>query len=141
MNTRTIETATGEIGIVEHNGKEFAAGGGDVDHAAGRVAAYTSKDGALTLWSGRQIGTWRAVASWRTPRGILSDRMYQIEAVVDGILYTGRGGGEGMLWRGKRKVGKARGAYGFNPGPSEADRKALWDIGRNRARRTQMVRP
>lgn len=30
--------------------------------------------------------------------------MYQIEATVDGITYTGRGAGVGMIYKGKRKA-------------------------------------
>jgi hypothetical protein len=29
--------------------------------------------------------------------------MYQIEATIDGVGYTGRGGGDGMIWKGRRK--------------------------------------
>jgi len=32
--------------------------------------------------------------------------MHQIEAIVNSVTYTGRGFGEGMVYRGKRKVSR-----------------------------------
>jgi hypothetical protein len=85
-----------------HDGKPYTAGGAIV--TPDRIAAYPGDNGVLTDWHGRQIGTYRIVATWRNPRGIFSDTMHQIEATVDGIRYTGRGAGKGMLYRGKRKA-------------------------------------
>lgn len=103
METRTIETPTGQIGVVIHEGREFAAGGGDVTPT--HATAYPGADHKLMLWDGKVIGTWRAVASWRINSWI-GDRMYQIEAIIDGRTYTGRGLGEGMLWRGRIKASR-----------------------------------
>lgn len=101
MNTRVEHDTFGEIGIIEHEGREYAARGATVtpDYAT----AYPAKGGILCDWSGNQIGRWRAVAWWPV-RSYLGSTMYQIEAVIDGRTYTGRGFGEGMLWRGKVKV-------------------------------------
>lgn len=105
MNTRTERDKFGEIGIVEFQGKEFAARGASI--VGDRAVAYCSKGGVLTEWAGKPIGTWHAVTSWRLPlTAWISDRMYQIEAVIDGRVYTGRGCGEGMVWRGRLKKGR-----------------------------------
>ena len=106
MKTRTERDARGEIGIITHNGKDYAARGSEVTETY--AIAYPGKDGVLTTWGGEAIGTWRAVASWPTPQSWIGPRMYQIEAVINGRTYTGRGCGEGMLWRGKIKKGGRR---------------------------------
>ena len=63
--------------------------------------------GAVTDWHGEPLGTARIVASWRLPRHCyISDRMFQIECVIDGVLYTGRGCGSSMIWKGKPKAVK-----------------------------------
>jgi len=86
---------------VTHEGRTFEAGGAVVmpDH----IVAYPEKDGVLCDWHGNAIGTWRATATWRTPRSWLSSAMSQIEATVDGITYTGRGAGVGMIYKGRVK--------------------------------------
>lgn len=100
MNTRTERDEHGEIGIVEHDGKEYAARGATVTPEY--AVAYPAKGGILCSWGGDMIGRWRATASWPV-RSYMGSRMYQIEAVIDGRTYTGRGFGEGMLWKGKAK--------------------------------------
>lgn len=87
-----------------HQGKAFTAGGAVVTPQ--HLIAYPGKDGVLTDWHGRQLGTWKSVASWPMPRSWVSNTMHQIEAVVDGVTYTGRGCGVGMIFRGKRKATK-----------------------------------
>lgn len=84
---------------IEHEGRTFTAGGASTSDEY--VIAYAAADGVLTDWHGRQIGTWRATSSWPI-RSWFSDRMYQIVARVDGRTYTGRGCGEGMIYRGRR---------------------------------------
>ena len=101
----------------EHGGRTFEAGGAYV--TPDRVIAYPGRDetsridprgeatsGPLKDWHGNKIGTWKAVLSWPTPRSYMASRMFQIEAVVNGITYTGRGCGEGMIYKGKRKAGR-----------------------------------
>ena len=91
---------------IEHEGKHFCAGGAVV--TADRIVAYPAANGVLQDWHGKAIGTWRAVSSWSTPRSYMSSRMYQIEARVDGVTYTGRGCGIGMMYSGRAKCAKAR---------------------------------
>ncbi len=88
---------------VEHGGKTFESGGAFI--SPNMVIAYLGKDGILNDWHGHPIGTYKIKASWRTPRSYLSDRMYQVEAIVDDVVYTGRSAGEGMAFKGKRKKG------------------------------------
>jgi hypothetical protein len=86
---------------VEHAGKTFEAGGAIV--TADFLIAYLGKDGALTDWHGKQIGSFRVLSSWRTPRSYVSDRMYSVECFnTDGERYVGRSAGEGMIVRAKR---------------------------------------
>jgi len=87
----------------EHEGRKFCSGGAVVTPK--HCIAYPGKDGVLNDWHGKPVGTWRSVASWPINSWIGST-MHQIEARVDGVLYTGRGFGEGMLYRGKRKAGQ-----------------------------------
>lgn len=87
---------------VTHEGKSFEAGGAVVTHD--HIVAYPKADGVLGDWHGNPIGTWRATSTWRTPRSYMSSTMSQIEAIVDGVTYTGRGAGEGMIFKGKRRA-------------------------------------
>jgi len=109
----------------EHEGKLYTSGGAFVSpthiiaypkgkdpiferingHTPGRILNDPWKP--LCNWHGREIGTWRAVAWWRTPHSYLSSRLFQIEAKVNNVLYTGRGAGSGCIFRGKAKRIKA----------------------------------
>ena len=89
--------------VFEFQGRKFESGGAFVSPEY--VIAYPGKDGVLKSWHGKPLGTWKAVASWPV-RSYIGSTMYQIEAIIDNIVYTGRGFGEGMLYRGKRKAGK-----------------------------------
>lgn len=89
--------------VFEHEGRSFGAGGAVV--APGVVVAYPAAGGVLRDWHGRELGSWRSVASWPV-RSFVGSRMFQIEARLDGVTYTGRGFGEGCLYRGKRKAGR-----------------------------------
>ena len=86
---------------IVHEGRKLCAGGAVVTE--GYIVAYPQKRGTLTDWRGRKIGTWREIASWPISSPY-SPVMYQIEAKVDGVLYTGRGLGISMIYRGKRKA-------------------------------------
>ncbi len=88
--------------VVKHEGREFEARGAVVTPAV--IVAYPAAGGILQDWHGQAIGTWRAVSIWKTPRSYLSATMSQIEAIVDGITYTGRGAGVGMIYKGKAKA-------------------------------------
>ena len=85
---------------VEHEGRSFSAGGAVV--TADRIIAYPGPDNVLQDWHGKALGRWKTVASWRRARWT-PERMHQIEAVVVGVTYTGRGLGQGMIFRGRRK--------------------------------------
>ena len=88
--------------VVEHEGHRFEAGGAVV--TPDRIIAYLGKEGELQDWHGRQLGTYRITASWRI-QSYITDTMHQVEAVVSGITYTGRSGGVGLIYRGRRKRG------------------------------------
>ena len=85
----------------EVNGKQFWTGGSTVNPYF--CIGYLGKNDVLTDWHGKQIGTYKITSSWKTPRSYVSSTMNQVEAVVDGITYTGRSAGIGMYFKGKRK--------------------------------------
>lgn len=86
-----------------HADRTFESGGAVV--AADYLVAYPGERGVLNDWHGRPLGGWRPVASWRV-HSYVGGMMYQIEATVAGVTYTGRGYGVGMLFSGKRKAGQ-----------------------------------
>lgn len=86
---------------ITHDGQVFESGGAVV--TPDRLIAYPGANGTLTDWHGNAIGTWKSTASWRVD-SFIGTHMHQIEARVDGVDYTGRGFGKGMLYRGKRKA-------------------------------------
>ena len=91
-----------------HEGRAFTSGGAVVtpDRAIGYLGER-QPDGSRSMndWHGNILGSARVVGSWRLPRNCwISDRMYQIEATINGVVYTGRGCGSGMIWRGRRKA-------------------------------------
>ena len=86
--------------IVEHKGRRFEAGGSFVSPT--QIIAYLSKDGVLTNWHGRQLGTYRIPSTWSIHSWI-SRTMHQVEAIVGGVTYTGRSCGVGMIYRGRLK--------------------------------------
>ena len=85
---------------IEHDGRTFESGGAIVtpDH----IVAYPKDNGVLGDWRGNPIGTWRIMSSWPM-NSWMGSHMHQIESTVDGVVYTGRGFGKGMIYRGKRK--------------------------------------
>ena len=91
---------------IKHEGREFAAGGAVV--TPDFIIGYVGKPvpGAarrdLTDWHGNKIGTCYISSTWKTPHSYVSDVMHQIYARVDGVDYTGRGAGEGMIFKGRR---------------------------------------
>ena len=99
---RSIVGGFVELGIVEHEGREFSAGGAVVDEYA-IVGYFGSTGDTFTDWQGNTIGHYVILSTWKTPRSWLSDR--QVSALVtlrDGRKYIVRGGGNGMLARGRR---------------------------------------
>lgn len=98
-----------EVGTVEHQGREYSAGGAYVDDY--RIVGYLpcgADDGRFgrgefTAWDGSIIGRYEVLSTWRTPRSWLSS--HQVSALVtlrDGRKYIVRGGGAGLLMRGRR---------------------------------------
>lgn len=85
--------------IFEHDGRKFESGGAVISDRV--LIAYPSKDNVLGDWHGKPIGTWRVLSSWKI-RSLYADRMYSIEARVNGVRYVGRGFGEGFMLRAKR---------------------------------------
>jgi hypothetical protein len=60
----------------------------------------------VTTWHGQDLGPAKIISSWRMPHSFVSDRQYQVEAIINGVTYTGRTMGGSMLWRGKRRAGR-----------------------------------
>lgn len=85
---------------IEHEGQKFSASGAIVTDKF--ITAYIGKDGDLTDWHGKQIGRYRIISSWRTPRSFVSSHMHSVECFVNGIRYVGRSSGTGMYIRAKR---------------------------------------
>lgn len=90
--------------VFEHDGRSFESGGAVV--TAERAIAYPAAGGILNDWHGRPLGAWRATSSWRV-NSYMGTRMYQIQARINGVLYTGRGFGEGCIWTGRRMAGQS----------------------------------
>jgi hypothetical protein len=95
----TAHEAVHLLNLMEEYGAKYRSSG-----APDFIIAYPCANGVLGDFHGNPIGTWRAVSTWRTPRSFYSGTMSQIEAVVNGVRYTGRGAGEGMVYKGKRKA-------------------------------------
>lgn len=86
--------------VIEHDGQRFESGGAFVSPAF--LIAYLGKNGVLSDWHGRRLGTYRITSTWRMASWI-SRTMHQVEAAVAGVRYTGRSCGVGMIYRGRRK--------------------------------------
>jgi hypothetical protein len=93
--------------VVHHNGREFKAGGAIVTESL--AIAYLKFDGheslyatgTVTDWHGNRLGTARIVGKWKQG-SFVSSHMLQVECCINGIWYTGRSAGNGMIWKGKR---------------------------------------
>lgn len=85
---------------IEHEGRQYCAGGAMV--TPDYIVAYLGDNGVITDWHGRPLGTYRISATWRTPYSYVSSTMNQVYAKVRGTWYTGRSGGVGMIFRGRR---------------------------------------
>jgi len=88
---------------ITHDGRTYEAGGAHVTPR--HCIAYLGPNGELHDWHGNTIGRYRITAAWKLPNSPLSTTMHQVEATVDGITYTGRSLGEGMVYSGKPKRG------------------------------------
>lgn len=93
---------------VEVEGRSFSAGGAMVtaELAMGYPSfpngEYNGAMGEMKDGRGNVIGSCKITSRWKTPQSHISTHQFQIEAAINGVRYTGRGGGSGMLWRGKR---------------------------------------
>lgn len=86
-----------------------ASGGATGEWAVGYMSADMKR---VTDWHGHLLGTARVVTSWPLQGSYLSDRMFQVEATIDGRTYTGRTMGANMLWRGRVKIAKRQTPFG-----------------------------
>lgn len=90
---------------ITHEGRTYEAGGAVIaaEYAIAYVSAIKGDLAQLTDWHGNPLGAGRVASTWRAdPRCYLTDRWYQIEATLNGVRYTGRSGGAGLVWKGKR---------------------------------------
>jgi hypothetical protein len=90
--------------IFSHNGQNFESGGAIVtdDFIIGYISSDMKK---ITDWHGNTLGNARVVSSWKV-FSFMSDKQYQIEVNINGIIYTGRSMGAGMIYKGKVKKQK-----------------------------------
>jgi len=91
---------------IEHEGKEYTSGGAftSPDYAIGYLKfdrEYLYATGEVTTWHGEHLGTARISAMWKV-KSYIGSHMMQVECCIDGVWYTGRSFGSGMIWKGKR---------------------------------------
>src|ERR1700691_1873235 len=86
--------------VIEHEGRSYEASGAIVSPEC--IVAYLGRDNVLTDWHGNSLGTYRVTSTWRTPRSYVSTTMSQVRAIVNGVTYTGRSAGQGMIYCGRR---------------------------------------
>lgn len=98
---------------IEHEGQTFEAGGAVVtpEYAIGycdgletHYRGTFSTDGVIMSWHGAVLGevyTCRRFSNWQPHLGLWCT-MFQVTAIIDGVKYTGRTQGNGMIWKGKR---------------------------------------
>jgi hypothetical protein len=87
---------------ITFHGRTFTANGAMVTDKW--IIAYMTTDMAsVTDWHGNVLGDARIKTSWSTPTSYMTDRCYQVEVTVNGITYTGRTSGGGMIYKGKVK--------------------------------------
>jgi hypothetical protein len=94
---------------VTHEGKTFEAGGSVItpDFVIGYFS-FNFGDHVIKTWHGEIIGKARITSRWRlTGYATWASDMYQVEATINGIKYTGRTQGDGMIWKGKRKASQS----------------------------------
>ncbi len=105
------DSKAAEVGIIVHNGREFAAMGFTVDVESKRMVAYVSEkavsaDGKstqsfLTTWEGQELCRliWTGYA-----RGFYRTRLncYYTAKPIAGYYWFGRGLGKGMILKLRR---------------------------------------
>lgn len=111
MKTSAIVQTTPDgmavLGIVEHNGKTFTAGGGHISDAY--CYCYPKADGTVGTWDGPIEGariikrtTYR---QWNPFSGFHESRTCYRIKLADGRIYSGRNSGDGMLLKARRVKG------------------------------------
>ena len=86
--------------VFTFEGKSFESGGAVV--ANGFAIGYMSNAmHSITDWHGNHLGYAKITASWPI-NSFMTDRMYQVKAVINDIAYTGRTAGGSCIWKGKR---------------------------------------
>lgn len=96
MQTPYVETNC----IIKHNGKQFEAGGAVITDQY--CVGYLCEGNRLSDWHGNTIGNYIITATWKTPHSFVSSTMHQVQAIVNGVAYTGRSAGVGRIFKGKR---------------------------------------
>jgi hypothetical protein len=111
---RTIAGGLVELGTIMHEGREYAALGATVDeyHIAGYFAGqdrHRGDRGEFRTWDGAVLGHYVVLSAWQTRHSWLSDRQISARVTLrDGRQYVVRGGGNGLLGRGKRSAQQLR---------------------------------
>jgi hypothetical protein len=88
--------------IFEFEGKSFEAGGAYLtpDYAIGYMSSDMKE---VRTWHGEFMGYAKITSFWRLPlTAWISDKMYQVQATINGIKYTGRTCGGCMIVRLRR---------------------------------------
>ncbi len=101
---------------ISHGGRKFESGGAfvsdqyvvgyvaDLSEAGNRSGRLWHPSGRITNWHGDQtLGEITRATCWPI-RSYMSDRMWQLTARINGIYYTGRSSGNGMVWKGKKCI-------------------------------------
>jgi hypothetical protein len=91
---------------VEFEGKKYTSGGAftSPEYAIGYLKfdkEYLYARGQLTTWHGQFMGNAMITAIWHV-RSFYGSHMMQVECNIEGVKYTGRSFGNGMIWKGKR---------------------------------------
>ena len=90
-----METVIETNCVIEHEGHRFESGGSVIYD--NYIIAYMSTDmNTITNWHGEFIARARVTKSW-TIRSYMSNKMHQVYITVNGVHYTGRTLGAGMI--------------------------------------------
>lgn len=92
---------------IEHNGHKFTSGGAVVtdSHIVGYLRGPDSRvgdRGEFVSWRGEKLGTYVIISRWRVNNSWQSTHRIAARVFINGVVYSGRGFGSGMLFRGKR---------------------------------------
>ncbi|KKM64984.1 hypothetical protein LCGC14_1495940 [marine sediment metagenome] len=104
VETTIDDTRASESATVTFQGRDYTAGGFQVDLVSGRMVAYVTRKGdqlILTTWAGQRIA---GLYETGKTRGFYGAELvcYQTRHPVAGFYWHGRGLGEGMMLRLKK---------------------------------------